>query len=143
MYCNLTSILGLPWWLQLIRSKCHHYVQIFEGCKFWGFCGQLVICEIIILKILLANLWLVLIGDQNTREWHCLTLARNDGILTLSAAVIKVVPKWTSDCHLVEANSKYIFQAILYGPNSGLWYILAAILIHRNWDNKGSLAKRM
>ena len=38
------------------------YIQIFKGYNFHGFCGQLVIWEIFMLKILLAILWIALIG---------------------------------------------------------------------------------
>ena len=44
------------------------YLQIFEGCNFQYFCGQLAICEIFILEILLAKLWLTSIGEQDTCE---------------------------------------------------------------------------
>ena len=42
------------------------YIQIFEGCNFQGFHGQLAIHKIFILEILLAKLWLALIGEQDT-----------------------------------------------------------------------------
>ena len=55
-----------------------YQIQIFEGCKFRGFHGQLIICEIFILKILLAKLLLPLIGEQDTLEQQRLTLSMDD-----------------------------------------------------------------
>ena len=57
------------------------YIQIFEGCKFQGFHSQLAICEIFILKILLAKLCLALVREQDTCNWLCLTFERDDGML--------------------------------------------------------------
>ena len=38
-----------------MAPKVTVYVQIFDGCNFRGFCGELAIREIVILKISLAN----------------------------------------------------------------------------------------
>ena len=43
----------------------------------------MVISEIFLLKILLAKLSLASIGEQDTLEWQCLTLARDNGMLLL------------------------------------------------------------
>ena len=38
-----------------MHVQCTVYVQIFKGCNFRGFRGQLAFCEIFILEISLAN----------------------------------------------------------------------------------------
>ena len=62
--------------------------QIFEGCNFRGFCSQLVIHEIFILKICLAS-----IREQDPHEQPRLTLAREGlwQVSTLPAAAVEVV----------------------------------------------------
>ena len=50
------------------------YIQIFEECNVHGFHSKLVICEIFILPISWAKIWLAIIGEQ-----LCLTFAKNDG----------------------------------------------------------------
>ena len=57
------------------------YVQIFKVSNFQGFCGHLAMGKIFILKILLPKLLHASIGEKDTREKLCLTLARNDGML--------------------------------------------------------------
>ena len=53
----------------------YHILTNFERCNFCGFHGQLAIC---ILKISLAKIWLVVVGEQDTSEWPHLTLASDE-----------------------------------------------------------------
>ena len=47
------------------------YVQIFKGCNFRGFHGQLAFREIFIFKISLAKLWLLcVLLIRNEHEIH-------------------------------------------------------------------------
>ena len=55
------------------------YIQIFEACNFCGSHSKLVICEILILPISLANIWPATIGEQDKCESLCLTFAKEDG----------------------------------------------------------------
>ena len=47
------------------------YIQIFKGCNFQGFRGQLAFREIFILEISLAKLWLLcVLLIRNEHEIH-------------------------------------------------------------------------
>ena len=62
----------------LQNTKFSPYMKIFEGYN--PFHGQLVICKIFLLKILLAKLWLASIGEHGTLEKQHLILARANGM---------------------------------------------------------------
>ena len=49
-----------------LQAQKETTVSNFYGINFCDFCGELVIREIFILKIALANIWLAAIGELDT-----------------------------------------------------------------------------
>ena len=90
----------------------------------------LVTCEMFVLKISLAHLWLASTGEQDTCEWQCLTLARDDG---------KFQPYKSTEVALkVVVASLRLTTLSMYDSNNRLymWYILGIIwyIKHKLFD---------
>ena len=91
------------------KLHCTVYVQIFKGCKF-----HVLVVNWLSMKFSPSKVYWQL-------EWQRLTtLARDDGMLYLSSCSRQgSLKKWPPS-----SSPNSTFQSILYGPNSGLWYIL-------------------
>ena len=58
----------IPFLTPYLQAQKETTVSNFYGINFCDFCGELVICEIFILKISLANIWLAAIGEPDTQK---------------------------------------------------------------------------
>ena len=118
------------------RACCTMYIQIFKGCKFRGFCRELVIYEISSLKFNWQNFclyWLKNTIHLNGNVWHLQGMMASFNLSRCSRWGSLKIGRQTY--HLTPLFN-LLWLTILYGPDSGLWCIPWAISMHPTRDKR-------